>query len=281
MNLAQRLVIGYYRTKLSIFTRLSKRKAAEKALELFITPFPGKKMKSPTVFEKAEKLHLNFDSYKLVGYRWNHPQPKKALILHGFSSTVKKFDHFIMPLVKSGYEVLAFDAPAHGESSGKQVDVLRYKNMIASVYSQYGPFHSFIAHSFGGLALSLFMSEQTYQDHKRMVLIAPATETETALNTFCDFLKIEPEVKEEMKQVIFEKSGKHSSEISVTAVATDIKAEVLWIHDEEDDVTPWADAEKIQLNNYPNFRFMKTKGLGHRRIYRDNKVKKAVLDFLS
>jgi hypothetical protein len=43
MNLAQKLVIGYYRAKLHVFARLSKRKAAEKALELFITPYSGKK----------------------------------------------------------------------------------------------------------------------------------------------------------------------------------------------------------------------------------------------
>ena len=280
MNLAQKLVIGYYRAKLHVFSRLSKRKAAEKALELFITPYSGAKRKTPPVFEKAEKLHLNFENYKLVGYRWNHPQPKKALILHGFSSTVKKFDHFVMPLVKSGYEVLAFDAPAHGESSGKQVDVLWYKKMIETVYEKYGPVHSFIAHSFGGLALSLFMSEQIYQDNKRLVLIAPATETDTALQTFCDFLRLEKDVQEEMKCIIFEKSGKHAHEISVSYNAEHIKADVLWIHDEDDDVTPWSDAEKVLQKNYPNFRFFQTKGLGHRRIYRDNKVKKVILEFL-
>jgi pimeloyl-ACP methyl ester carboxylesterase len=238
-------------------------------------------MKTPPVFEKAEKLHLKNEKSNMVGYRWNHPQPKKALILHGFSSTVKKFDHFVMPLIKSGYEVLAFDAPAHGDSSGKQVDVLQYKQMIAAVYETYGPVHSFIAHSFGGLALSLFMSEQVYQGHKRLVLIAPATETDTALKTFCEFLRLDPEVEKEMKTIIFEKSGQQSFEISITAVSEKIKAEVLWIHDEEDDVTPWSDAEKIHQKEYPNFRFLITKGLGHRRIYRDNKVKKAILEFLS
>ncbi len=99
MKLAQQLVIGYYRAKLNLFAKLSKRKAAEKAFELFCTPYTSNKKKAPAVFEKAEKLHLKFENYQLVGYRWNHPQPKKALILHGFSSTIKKFDHFVIPPV--------------------------------------------------------------------------------------------------------------------------------------------------------------------------------------
>ena len=56
MKLAQKLVIGYYRAKLSIFAKLSKRKAAEKAFELFCTPYVSEKKKAPAVFEKAENL---------------------------------------------------------------------------------------------------------------------------------------------------------------------------------------------------------------------------------
>lgn len=280
MKLAQQLVIGYYRTKLNLFAKLSKRKAAEKAFELFCTPYTSNKKKVPALFEQAEKLHLKFEDYQLVGYRWNHPQPKKALILHGFSSTIKKFDHFVMPLVKKGYEVIAFDAPAHGDSSGKTINGFQYRDTINAVYERFGPIQSFIAHSFGGLALSLFMQDLTYQDHKKLVLIAPATETDSALTSFATTLKIDDEVREEMRNIIFEKSGYTADKISIRHLAEKIKAEVLWIHDEDDDVTPWADAEKIQLNNHPNFQFMLTKGLGHRRIYRDNKVKKAIMDFL-
>ncbi len=280
MKLAQKLVIGYYRAKLNIFAKLSKRKAAEKAFELFCTPFTGSKRKDPPVFEKAEKLHLKMEHFNLVGYRWNHPQTKKALILHGFSSTIKKFDHFVLPLIKKGYEVIAFDAPAHGESSGKTVNILQYKKTIEAVYEKFGPIQSFIAHSFGGLALSLFMEKQKYQENKKMVLIAPATETSTALQTFCEFLQIDDEVKEELRLLIKEKSGLLPEEFSIRKMANKIKAEVLWVHDKEDDVTPWLDAEKIQQDNHPNFQFLLTTGLGHRKIYRDSKVKKAVIEFL-
>jgi pimeloyl-ACP methyl ester carboxylesterase len=280
MKLAQQLVIGYYRAKLNLFAKLSKRKAAEKAFELFCTPYTSNKKKVPALFDQAEKLHLKFEDYQLVGYRWNHPQPKKALILHGFSSTIKKFDHFVMPLVKKGYEVIAFDAPAHGDSSGKTINGFQYRDTINAVYERFGPIQSFIAHSFGGLALSLFMQDQVYQDHKKLVLIAPATETDSALASFASTLKINDEVREEMRKIIFEKSGYTADKISIRSAAQKIKAEVLWIHDEDDDVTPWADAIKIQQDNHANFQFMITKGLGHRRIYRDNKVKKAIIEFL-
>lgn len=280
MKLAQKLVIGYYRAKLNVWSKLSKRKAGEKAFELFCTPVPSGPKITPKVFDEAEKLQLKVNGEKVIGYRWNHPQPKKALILHGFSSTIKKFDHFVMPLVKKGYEVLAFDAPAHGESEGKQVNVLLYKDMISAVYEKFGPVQSFISHSFGGLALSLFMEEQPYQEHKKMVLIAPATETSSALDSFATFLKLDEEVKEEVRKVIYSKKKEWPEWYSVRRAANQIKADVLWVHDEDDEITPWTDAEKVQQDAHPNFQFLLTKGLGHRRIYRDQKVKKAVIDFL-
>jgi hypothetical protein len=59
-----------------------------------------------------------------------------------------------------------------------------------------------------------------------------------------------------------------------------IKASTLWIHDEEDDVTPLSDALKVKELELPNVEFYITRGLGHRRIYRDKTVKNKVIDFL-
>jgi len=59
-----------------------------------------------------------------------------------------------------------------------------------------------------------------------------------------------------------------------------IKAGILWAHDEEDSVTPLADALKVKEKNYPNVKFVITKGLGHTQIYRDEKIIKTIVDFL-
>ena len=50
--------------------------------------------------------------------------------------------------------------------------------------------------------------------------------------------------------------------------------------DEEDDITPVSDVLKVRSENHPNIKFVITKGLGHRRIYRDNKVARLIVDFL-
>jgi pimeloyl-ACP methyl ester carboxylesterase len=280
MSLAQRLVIKYVRTKFGLLSAISKRKTAEKAFQLFCTPQYRNKKKLPSIFAKADKLHFSFEGNTIRGYCWNHPSEKKVLILHGFESSVVNFDRYINPLIKKGYEVLAFDAPAHGRSSGKTVNVLMYKNMIHHLYKAYGPIQSFMAHSFGGLTVSLFLEEIKHNSQYKLVLIAPATETKTAADNFFKFLKLDKEVRREFDKLITELGGKPPGWYSISRAAKNIKAQVLFLQDTNDEMTPLSDVEPIMEKNYPNFHFIISEGLGHRRIYRDNKSLKAIIDFL-
>jgi len=280
MSLGQRLVIKYVRTKLGLLSTISKRKAAEKAFQLFCTPQYRNKKKLPPIFEKAEKLHFPFEGNIIRGYRWNSPADKKVMILHGFESSVINFDRYINPLVKKGYEVLAFDAPAHGRSSGKRVNVLMYKNMLHHIYKTYGPVKSFIAHSLGGLVVSQFLEEIKHDETYKLVLIAPATETQTASDNFFNFLKLDPEVRKEFDKLITKLGGKPPEWYSVSRAAPNIKAQVLFLQDKDDEMTPLSDVKPIMDKDYPNFHFIISEGLGHRRIYRDNKSFKAIMDFL-
>ena len=280
MSLGQRLVIKYVRTKFGLLSALSKRKAAEKAFQLFCTPQSRNKKKLPPIFEKAEKLHFSFEGNTVRGYRWNHPSDKKVLILHGYESSVINFDRYVKPLIRKGYEVLAFDAPAHGRSSGKMVNVLQYKNMIHYIHKNYGPIHSFLAHSLGGLTVSLFLEEIPHDETYKIVLIAPATETKRAADNFFKFLKLDPEVRLEFDRQILQLGGKPTEWYSVARAAKNITAQVLFLQDTQDDLTPISDVKPIMDKNYPNFHFIISEGLGHRRIYRDNKSFKAIMDFL-
>ncbi|MGE5106234.1 MAG: alpha/beta hydrolase [Sphingobacteriales bacterium] len=283
MKLAQKIAIGYIRTKLNLLSVISKRKAAEKALEIFSTPYRKSKKKTPPVFEKAEKLSFQMDSYTIKGFRWNHEkgiERRKVLILHGFESTVKNFDRYINPLIRKGYEVLAFDAPAHGESSGKKLNLPLYIKTIKNIIKKFGPIQSFMAHSFGGLTIAHYIEKIKHDNNTRIALIAPATETTTAINTFCKLLQINDEVKKEFNKLIEEITDVHPSHFSIRRAVKHINAEILWLHDEDDDITPLNDALKVKEDNHKHIRFIITQGLGHRRIYRDNQVAKEIINFL-
>ncbi len=286
MKLSQRLALSYIRTKFTLLSAISKKKAAAKAFELFCTPQRRNKKALPKIFREAESLHFKIDGIIVNGWRWSQQAkdgdqpPAKALILHGFESSVTNFDRYIRPLIKKGYEVLAFDAPAHGRSGGKKITAPLYKRTIQEICKRYGPVHSFMAHSFGGLAVSLALEEISHTKDERLVLIAPATETVSAINSFFSFLKLDPSIRPEFDKIIIKTGGVSPEYYSIRRAMKHIRAKVLWVHDEDDDTTPVGDVFNVQKENHSNIEFVITKGLGHRRIYRDNKVTKAILDFL-
>lgn len=280
MGLARRLAIKYIRTKLNLLGKVSKRMAAQKAFEIFTTPPTRLKKELPPVFKKAESLIFLFNTVKIQGYRWNAPKKKKVLILHGFESSVVNFDKYVYPLIKKEYEVLAFDAPAHGRSGGKIINAVDYKNFILHIIKDYGPITAFVSHSFGGLALALALEEMPHDETWKVVFIAPATESTTAMKNFFALVKLDEDVKKEFEGLIEEANGKPIAWYSVSRAAANIRAQVLFLQDKEDRQTPLADVEPIMKKEYSNFRFHISDGLGHSRIYKNAATIKQVVDFL-
>ena len=281
MKIKQFLAIKYIRTKIKLLSLVSSRRAAEETFRLFCTPQKLTNTSKPAAFNYAEPLYIKLYGLKVKGYRWNKDKPVKVLILHGFSSSAYKFSNYIAPLIEKGYEVIAFDAPAHGSSAGKTINAMEYSKLIEVIIKAFGPINGFIAHSFGGIALSLALEKTSHDENTKVVLLAPATETTSAIDAAFKMLDIDNKnIREAFEKIIKEKSGHPSKWFSIKRAMQHIKANTLWIHDEEDDVTPLSDALKVKELNLPNVQFHITRGLGHRKIYRDKTVKDLVIDFL-
>ena len=281
MKLTQKIALNFFRAKLNILAVLSKEKAASAAMKIFSTPYTKSKKQTPPVFQKSEKLSFKLDGNIIRGHRWNAGREKRILIIHGFESSSKNFDRYITPLVKKGFEVLAFDAPAHGRSGGKQVNLLTYVQMLHEIHSTYGPFHGFLSHSFGGLAVTHFLESIPHDENVKLVLIAPATESTSAIDSFFKVLQLGTDIRKEFDQLILDRSGVEPAHYSIRRAIKNIKARILWFHDEEDDLTPIEDALRVKEDNHSNVEFIITKGLGHRKIYRENIVVKRIIDFCS
>lgn len=281
MNVQKKLIFRYIKLKIYSLSLISKRRAAQYAFKIFCTPIKNGQPKETPIFKNAEKLELLLDNIKIRGFRFNHPQAKKILVLHGFSSYSYKFDNYINALVQKNYEVIAFDAPAHGQSDGTTLNAIEYKNMVHKIIEEYGPIQYFIAHSFGGLALCLAMEQMQVSSNIKIVLIAPATETTTAINSILKMLHLKIEkLKTAIYNHIFTVSGHHPHWFSIRRAIKNIPANFLWVHDEEDEITPLSDALKIKNDKVSHVQFLITKGLGHSKIYKDEVVKNAVINFL-
>ena len=283
LKLTQRIIIRYYRTKFKIWEKVSPQKAAASLLQLFFTPYSNQsKAERPAIFHKAEKLSFNFNSHIIHGSRWksNHQNAKTILVCHGMNSCSYRFDKMIELLLRNHFNVLAFDAQAHGQSEGKILNALIYSEIILEIEKRYGPLNAIIAHSLAGMA-TCFAMEQLKDADKKIVLIAPATETTTAVDNFFNIMHLTKSLREVFDEIVLNVRGLPASWYSATRAVQNFSAPLLWIHDKDDLICPYKDTMQIQKLKPGNIQFVTTTGLGHNKIYRDAGVQKMIIDFLS
>jgi hypothetical protein len=291
MKLKQKLATRYTRAQLNILSLVSQRKSAEKAFRLFITPRKRRKGRLPPIFETGEALSFRLGGHLVRGHRWEpysdalRPSaemeaPRKVLIVHGFESASRVFEHYIAALLKKGYEVVAFDAPGHGLSGGKRLFIPDYVEMLSAVEQSYGPFQSWLAHSLGGLALALSLEDMVSDGRCRLVLVAPLPGISQAFGAWAAELELPGPVVHEVEEYVKEISGHPLDWYSLRRVIGSLKADILYVQDEEDGIVPLAEARLIQGDGHANIRFLFTTGLGHKKVYKDREVLDNIVEFL-
>lgn len=280
----QQVLIGYYKTKLKTIGLISPQKAALLALDLFSTPFKSKAKKIvPPIFHKANAVSFELNNLTIRGFQWKHTNPasKKILIVHGFSSYAYKFEQYVIGLKKEGFEVLAFDAPAHGNSDGKRINAITYRDTILAIENNFGPIYGIVAHSMGGLAAALALEQFNLTIKRKLVLIAPATETRTAINNFFTIIPAEPKIVDAFETYIETLAQRPISYFSVARVAKLSLAHTLWVHDEEDNICTFNDVQPLLKEPIPMLEFLITKGLGHSQVYKEQHIKDKIIHFLA
>jgi len=284
LKFKQRVILGYYKARIRTIGIVSPQKAASIAFDLFSTPFKSKSKRIiPPIFHKAIPISIQQNKLTIRGFRWESTQPnaKKILIVHGFSSYAYKFAKYVNALRKEGFEVLAFDAPAHGDSDGKKINALIYRDTILAIEEKFGPLYGIIAHSLGGLAASLAIELLSNQEKRKLVLIAPATETKTAVEHFFTLIPSDPKIVMAFNQHIEQIAQKPISYFSVARVARTATAKILWVHDQEDNVCTFNDVKPLLSEQIDRLELLITKGLGHNNIYKDNSTKDKIIQFLT
>ncbi len=214
---------------------------------------------------------------KIAVYQWGEGN-KKALVVHGWSGRATQMYKIINALREKGYAVVSFDAPAHGKSSGSKTMMPEFIKTIQKVAENYGPFEIAIGHSMGGISLLNVQGEKPL--FKKLVVIGTPDSIFNIFNGFVEKLELKPLIAEKLIAVFEKITGKSIFDFHGSTQTKKIQEPTLIIHDDNDKEVPVTDA----LNNYrhlKNGKLLRTKGLGHNRILKNDEVVQKIKDFVS
>src|SRR5262245_31035534 len=86
---------------------------------------------------------------------WIWGEGPSVLLVHGWGGRGAQLAAFVPPLVAAGHTVVAFDGPAHGDSSGRRATLLDFRDAVHAVASAASPVAGLVAHSLGATAAAL------------------------------------------------------------------------------------------------------------------------------
>lgn len=197
-----------------------------------------------------------------------------ALLLHAWTADARAMAAFVAPLTEAGYDILIPDMPAHGASSGKEVDAPAAARAITEMLAaERRTPDIFIGHSFGGGVAGLLADTGTVP--RRFVCIASPSRLSAVTNDFVTAFGMTKRCQARFETLIEHSSGMTIDHLDGLRIWPDQPTEILILHAPEDPEILFAEAER--LATMPNVRLKPMPGLGHREIvYHDNSIAAAL-----
>jgi len=228
--------------------------------------------------ETAEVLKMDFNGGILNALSWG--RGPTLLLIHGWGGRATQMGAFVKPLAGNGFRVVALDAPAHGDSSGRQTDMVQYAAAINAVRREMAPITAIIAHSLGAACTLLSMERHQFRVDKLILIGTPASAV-WITEAFAEVLNIPGHVMSRMRARLESRYGNTFTweDLSIEGMLSRITIPTLLIHDKLDAEIPYWNALRLAQCN-PGCELITTEGQGHRRILRQSHVVSRCLEFL-
>lgn len=251
-------IIGAFINFIGFF---SSKYAAHLSVTLFSSPKKGKtKSNEADYLKEAIQEDVLCNNLLIKTYRWSGNK-ETVLLAHGWESNSYRWKDLISILTKLDYNIIALDAPAHGDSHGKRFDAILYSECIHVVAKKFSV-STIIGHSVGGMATVYSQYNYQMQSIKKLVLLGAPSNFEGVFQRYIDMMGYNKKVSKAMDNYILKKFNHSPEYFSMANFSKNFTAKGLLIHDEKDKIIPFQDGLDYKVS-YSNSEFISTTGFGH------------------
>jgi pimeloyl-ACP methyl ester carboxylesterase len=260
---------------LHILGKLSRKfpqKAAKRAVWAFSTP-PRLPAPEPTTGLAPAK---SFSSEGLRLLTWGEKSHKKVLLVHGWGLQAASMQTFVPSFLAKGYQVIAFDAMAHGDSPGARATGADFARSILSLSEEFAGFDAVVGHSVGGAAASMAMGKGA--SIKRAALLAPAYLPEIVDN-FAKLVDLTDEVKAIFVEQLAIEARWALADWHDYNLAAQVSQPVMIFHDPDDRQVSIIHSRRY-IDTAPSAVLLEVPGAGHNSILAKEDIIKQIVEFV-
>jgi len=252
----------------------------KKVYQAFFSPSKYEvKSTDQAMLDRGKNYRLPYEGGELAVTTWGDGGPS-VLLMHGWGGARAQMTGFVEPLLNAGYRVVAYDQPAHGESSGKMTNILEITPTLDLIAKQAGQFDVILAHSFGTLITSYALVKRNFPPPSKLVYFGAFNRLLESLPRFQVLAGLPDEMIDGLRDMIYANFGHDVlDEIINETLAPQIHIPALMFHDQSDNVTPVEDSRAI-ARAWENVQYIETDGLGHRGALQSPEIHEQVVKFL-
>lgn len=251
---------------------------AEMAANRFLTPDrPALRPEDVLLLEHAtRRFTVEVEGQRVEAMVWGDGGPT-ALLVHGWSSRAVHLAALIRHFSARGFQVVAFDALAHGASGGERSSVRHHAASLLAVARQLPSVDIAVAHSVGSPALFLAIADGL-EVGASVHLAGPVSLRRTCLRV-ADAYSLPAAVREGFLHYIETFAALPLAHAEDERLVAGVRHPVLLVHDPKDAEVPFEESVIVQ-RYLPQSQLTEVPGAGHRRIIGDSRTLAAVDAFL-
>lgn len=267
------LIYGQY---FNLYSLIAPKKAADRAFRLFSKVRKGRVQPQQVDYLEQAKLAVEAVSdHKVQSYHW--PGKKDTVLLvHGWESNTYRWRNLIKKLREADFDIIAFDAPAHGHSTGHHLHASLYEEAVGHMVGKYNPKY-LVGHSMGGLTILYNQYKRPSPQVEKLVTIGSPSEFDEIMAHYQNLLKFNDRVLKGLDSYVKNRFGFGIQEFSTSRFSRSIDKKGLILHDRLDTITPYHASVRLH-ENWKGSTLISTEGLGH-SMHQDS-VNDQIVSFL-
>ena len=256
--------------------------AVHSAYRLFGTPLPPKWLhRRQPALAAWRATPWPFEQSSITVYEPPGAPGPVVLLLHGWGGHAAQLLPLAQALMDQGLRPVLVDLPAHGRSQGSTSNLPQFARAIEYLTARLQPqghaVRAVAAHSLAANALAYAAARGL--PVARLALLAPPASPHAYTRLFARVFGLSENTRERLQQRVEAREGILMRQFEPAAVGPRVAVPTLIVHDREDRINQFADAEAYR-DAIAGARLMPTQGLGHTRLLRDEQVVQAVVAHL-
>jgi pimeloyl-ACP methyl ester carboxylesterase len=264
----------------STLSAISPALAGRAAFWLFSTPLkigrlsPAEKRLAARAEAKlatAENISFNVDNTTIAAFRFGKKTSagsKRVILVHGWMSGARYMLAMADPLLALGHEVVCFDLPAHGDSSGKSTNLVACSKALNALIDHVDGADMIVAHSFGGAVTAFTLSRLRTNglgSNGKVILVASPNQLSSVTAVFSKAIGLSAAAQRIYETRLCADIGESLDEMDGNKMFKKVGYPVRILHC-TDDTEVSIDQSRRYLALGDQVKLTELKGLGHRRI---------------